>query len=210
MFPSEALKVKLKDGAAKLGFDALGVCGAHDFCEGDAARLRAWLAGGMNDKMAYLARAADKKISPSKFLAGAQSAVVVCANFFRPSSETRVALYAQGGDYHEVLRPKLEKLAEILKENGGEQKISVDSSPLWEKMLAARAGLGWIGKNTLLIRKENGAWNFIGVILTTLFLPRDEPVENLCKDCDAAFAPAHLRLSPPTGSTRACAFQTSA
>ncbi|MBQ6534908.1 MAG: tRNA epoxyqueuosine(34) reductase QueG [Opitutales bacterium] len=183
MLAPEQIKVKLKEAALGLGFADMRVCPAADFSEAEADRLRAWLGAGMFDKMEYLRRGAEAKISPQKFLEGAKSAVCVCASFWRESPERRVALYAQSRDYHEVIKPKLAVLAKILEAEGFRARSSVDSSPLWEKPLAARAGLGWIGKNTLLTREENGAWNFLGVVLTDAELPPDGPVPNRCGSC---------------------------
>ncbi len=183
MLAQALLKVKLKEKALELGFSDLRVCTVDDFSSEESDKFQAWINCGMNAQMAYLERAVEKKISPKKFFDKAQSAIVVCANFYRPTSETRIATYAQGADYHDILPPKLRELGKILEDAGGEQKYSVDASPLWEKALAVRAGIGWRGKNTLIIREENGAWSFLGVILTSLALPFDEPIENLCADC---------------------------
>ena len=197
MFALESLKVKLKYKALELGFDDLRICSAEDFGEVESAKLQKWLDDGMFDKMQYLQRAKLAKISPQKFLDGAVSAVCVCASFWRESPERRVALYAQGKDYHDVIKPKLLELAEILESAGEKTRVSVDASPLWEKLLACRAGLGWIGKNTLLTRSENGSWNFIGVILTTAKLPFDSPIENRCGTCKQCIE------SCPTGAITA-------
>ena len=183
MFALESLKVKLKDKALELGFDDLRICSAEDFGAEESARLSKWLADGMYDEMQYLQRAEPAKISPQKFLKDAKSAICVCASFWRNSPEKRIALYAQGKDYHDVIKPKLLEIASIIESYGFQTRVSVDASPLWEKLLASRAGLGWIGKNTLLTRSENGSWNFIGIILTTAQLPFDSPIENRCGSC---------------------------
>ncbi len=183
MFSPAAIKVKLKDEALKLGFDDLKVCSVDDFSAVESARLKKWLDDGFCDKMEYLKRAFNTKISPRKFLPEAMSAVCVSASFWRHSDEKRIALYAQGDDYHDVIKPKLIELAKILENFGAKCRVSVDASQLWEKLLACRAGIGWIGKNTLIVRNETGAWNFLGVILTSAQLPFDEPVENRCGAC---------------------------
>ncbi len=183
MFSPHALKVKLKEESEKLGFDGFGVCSAEDFSSAEAAELRCWLDKGMNDKMEYLERAFEKKISPRKYFPQARCVVCLAANFYRPSPESRIALYAQSEDYHKVIKPKLEKLALLMSGFGGEQKVCIDASPLWEKQLARRAGLGWIGKNTLVLRELNGPWSFIGLILTSLDLPLDSEIPNLCGQC---------------------------
>ena len=179
------IKVKLKEAALKLKFDDLRVCGTEDFSESDASSLRRWLEDGMNDRMVYLEKAFNAKVSPRSYFPEAKSAICVCANYWRESAERRIALYAQSKDYHGVIKPKLLELAAVLEPFGGKQRISVDSSPLWEKLLAARSGLGWIGKNTLLTRESNGPWSFIGIILTNLELPRDSALENRCGKCSA-------------------------
>lgn len=133
--------------------------------------------------MSYVARALGTKISARKFFADANSAIVLSANYYRPSSERRVALYAQGADYHEVIKRRLPPLCKILEDAGGVQKCSVDASPLWEKAFASRAGIGWIGRNTLIIRRDNGPWSFLCLILTSVKLPVDPPVDAGCGSC---------------------------
>ncbi len=166
----EDIKACIKDKAETLGFDALACTSLDPF---DSEKFRSWLELGFADRMTFLEKNLEKRLNPALLLEGAKTAVVVCANFFRNSVEERIALYAQGLDYHEVIKNKLKELSAILETFGGRQKICVDTAPIAEKLLAARAGLGAIGKNTLLIRKNNGAWSFLGVMLTTLELPLD-------------------------------------
>ncbi len=128
---------------------------------------------GRADRLGFLARGIETRFDPKKLFPEARTALVFAANFFRESAERRIALYAQGKDYHEVLKAKLEEISKLLENFGGIQKICLDASPIAEKLLAARAGLGSIGKSTLLIRKENGPWSLLGVILTSLELPTD-------------------------------------
>ncbi len=183
MFSPDTIKVKLKDKARELGFLDLRICSATDFSKIEAQKFRAWLDAGFFDKMEYLKRAEAIKISPQKFLPDAKSAICICASFWRKSDERRIALYAQGKDYHDVIKPKLIELSKILEEIGEKTRVSVDASPLWEKLLAARAGVGWIGKNTLITRSDNGSWQFLAIILTTAELPFDSPIDNRCGTC---------------------------
>ncbi len=183
IFAQERLKVKLKEEALSLGFSDMRVCTVEDFSAEDAERLKLWIDCGMSAGMSYLARSLETKIRPRKFFAEANSAIVLSANFYRPSRERRIALYAQGADYHDVIGRKLLPLCKILEDAGGRQKCSVDASPLWEKAFAVRAGIGWRGRNTLIIRRDNGPWSFLGLILTSVKLPADSPVENCCASC---------------------------
>ncbi len=152
------------------GFDAAGICSAGPFGPQEKTRFREWLKGGNNAQMAWFEREADRRFEPSSLLEDAKSAIVFRANFFRRGGDGRIALYAQSEDYHTVLRRKMAKVVSPLEAAGGRQKICIDTSPLAEKLLALRAGLGWIGRNTLIITKQNGPWSFLGVILTTLEL----------------------------------------
>ena len=180
----ELIKSELFRTAMKCGFDGFGVCSADDFSSAERARLDAWLESGMCAEMGYLRRGADTKLSPRKFMPNAISAICLAANFFRKSPETRIALYAQGPDYHHVLRNRIREVEDIIAANGGEYRTSIDASPLWEKAIAARAGIGCIGKNTLIIRKFNGPWSFLCVILCNLKLPTDAPAQDICGNCD--------------------------
>lgn len=151
MFSPQDIKVKLKEMAAELKFDDLRICDVGDFSESDKTKFYNCMNLGMFDKMEYLKRAAEKKISPTKYFPKAKSAVCVCANFWRESSEKRIALYAQSEDYHRVIKPKLLMLSKLLEEFGGEQKVSVDSSPLWEKLLGG-------ARRTRVDRKKHPAY----------------------------------------------------
>ena len=184
---NKIFKVKelLKETAIKAGFDSFGVCSVEDFSAEESCKIQNWLECGMNAEMKYLERSLPTKISPRKFFEDAKSAICLSANFYRPTEDNRIATYAQGEDYHNVLKECVKPIVKKIEELGGSYKVSIDASPLWEKALARRAGIGWIGKNTLIIRKENGAWSFLCIILTSLELPFDTPIAESCGDCEA-------------------------
>jgi epoxyqueuosine reductase len=184
-----ALAAAVKAAARNLGFEA---CGITDLTAGDAApALDRWLTSRFNGGMRYMERQAPVRRDPVRAWPDARSAVVVLHNYYQRDAEPaqgrgRVARYAQGDDYHVVLTAKLEELGARLTAAAGEGRCRafVDAGPLPERELARRAGLGWFGKNTMLIRPGLGSFTFIGVLLTDLLLARDEPFEaDRCGTC---------------------------
>ena len=141
--------------------------------------------------MAWLVRGAEKRRDPQKVLAGAQCVIVVALNYWQgeaaspPSdiSRGRIARYAWGDDYHELMLRKLRELDEFLQAHGGIQKCYVDTGPILERDYAAEAGVGWHGKSTMLIDPELGTWFFLGEILTTLEMTPDAPQPARCGTC---------------------------
>ena len=132
--------------------------------------------------MDWLRRGEEKRGDPQMVLSGARSVIVLAMNYWQGERETeprpwtgRIARYAWGDDYHEVIEPKLKKLDELLRELGGTQKCYVDTGPVLERDFAAEAGVGWHGKSTMLLNRELGTWFFLAEILTTLELPEDAP-----------------------------------
>ena len=184
---------RIKAFAAKLGFRPVGITTAEAF-DLDLERTLDWLAQGMQAGMGWLtperARAA---CDPATLLEGAQSLVVVGAPYAHPESvpddhrpHGRVARYARGADYHDVMKAKLAELAALVRALGGEEtrtRIFVDSSPLIERAAAVRAGLGFVGKNTNILTREVGSWLLLGAVLTTLPLEPDAPVARDCGRC---------------------------
>ncbi|MBU1985447.1 DUF1730 domain-containing protein, partial [bacterium] len=166
LIPSE-----LEVQARKLGFDAVGVSSALPPPRGEF--LRTWLAEGKAGTMAYLGRTAQRRLDPELVLPGARSIVSVAQSYFTGSlpetvrndpSRGLIASYAWGKDYHDVMLPKLEELAKFVREqvSGAETRCYVDTGPVLERDHAERAGLGFIGKNTLLISPRAGSWLFLG------------------------------------------------
>lgn len=188
----------VKQTGARLGFDRVGIAPAGPIRRGDY--LRQWLALGRAGRMAYLHRNLDKRMDPSGMLPGARSIIVVAMSY-RPAADVagkdsptaaeglgRIARYAWGLDYHAVLRERLRRFVDRLRSEGGEPfdaRICVDTAPIVEREIAEAAGIGWIGKNTLVLHECLGSYLFLGEIITTLALEPDEPVANRCGSCTA-------------------------
>jgi epoxyqueuosine reductase len=176
--------------ARELGFDAVGITDLAPTPHADA--LDRWLARGMAGTMSYMGRQAARRKAPATIVPGATHAVVVLRSYtHRDPPHTpgtgRVAKYARARDYHHVLAAPLRALAETLQALGGPDTIArayVDAGPVPERELAQRAGLGWIGKNTMLIDPARGSFTFIGSILTDLPLVTDDAFDlDRCGSC---------------------------
>lgn len=181
---------KLKARAFELGFELAGVASADDPTLGQAVeRYSNWLDQGFGATMSYLERHLDQKSSPRKLLEECRS--VFCVGLLygveepqRKSPGALVSKYTRGRDYHEVMTEKLTELSTWLeREHGVRSKIFVDSAPVFDRFWAWRAGLGWIGKNSMVINRKLGSFFFIGGLLTTAELERDEPGIDHCGRC---------------------------
>ena len=180
--------------AAALGFD---LCRFTDIDEAwpAAGRLMAFVAAGRHGEMGWMAETAERRRHPRAMWAGARSAVVLGVNYgpdrdpleiLAQPAKGAISVYAQGDDYHEVIKARLKALARWMAARfGGELKVFVDTAPLLEKPLAERAGLGWQGKHTNLVSREFGSWLFLGAILTTLELEADGRETTTCGTCRA-------------------------
>jgi len=179
----------VKSAARALGFVACGITDLAPTRHADA--LDAWLARGYAGTMRYLHRQAKKRKDPRGIDPRPRTAVIVLDNYFHPAplpdSGIKVARYARGDDYHRVTMRRLYQLADVLREHGATYaRAFTDSGPLPERELAQRAGLGWIGKNTMLIRPGLGSWFVIGSVLTDLLIECDAPmVTDHCGSCTA-------------------------
>ncbi len=182
----QALAARIKDEGRRLGFDLVTIGPADPPPHG--AAFEAWLDAGHAGGMSYLARGRDRRLDPDRVLAGARS-VIACALSYRQEPGVEglpgVARYAWGGDYHAVMEPRLRTLAETVDRllPGSVARAYVDTGPLLERDLAARAGLGWIGKNTMLLHPDLGSFLFIGTVLTTAEVPPDAPLPDRCGSC---------------------------
>lgn len=181
----------VKQIAHRLGFMACGISKAT-FLEEEAPRLESWLSQNYHGEMGYIARNFDKRLDPRKLVPGAKSVVSLSYNYFPNSSQTdkdapKLARYAYGKDYHRVIKDKLfEFMHEIQTEIGAvEGRVFVDSAPVLEKAWAAKSGLGWVGKNTNLIRKQNGSYFFIAELIIDLELTPDGTETDHCGSCTA-------------------------
>jgi len=180
----------IKSRAAFFGFDLVGIAPASP--PPHAQALDAWLASGFGGKLSYLSRRREELQKPERLMPHAKS-VISCAISYRPSPETwplvgkhPVSCFAWGRDYHLVLREKLASLALYIESlvPGTQTRLFTDSGPLLEKSFAQKAGLGQVGKNTLLLNPDFGSFLFLGEILTDLALEFDEPfTRDLCGTC---------------------------
>jgi epoxyqueuosine reductase len=186
----DTLTDAIKAEALRLGFDLVGVAPVRpsDF----APLYRAWLAAGRHGEMSYLARpdAVQNRLAPN---AQFRSAVVVALNYFsdvapHEPGDARIARYAQGRDYHKVIKPRLMQLLRFVERQVGRElplsRAYVDTGPVIERELAQRAGLGWFGRNTMLINPRRGSYFFLGTLLLEIELEHDDPfVADHCGTC---------------------------
>jgi epoxyqueuosine reductase len=182
------LKAQLISYARQIGFDSCRI--ARCDAPPHATEFRQWLRQGAHGEMNYMQRGEEKRCDPQKVLPGAKSIVVLALNYFqghaahRAAATGKIARYAWGDDYHDVIEAKLTKLGQFLGGFGGRQKCYVDTGPILERDHAAQAGIGWHGKNTMLIDERRGTWFFLAEVLTTLELPPDQPVQDRCGTCE--------------------------
>jgi epoxyqueuosine reductase len=182
----------IKARARELGFDLVGVAPAGPSAYRDY--FRQWLDQGQAGEMRYLHGRFDERTDPAAYLAGARSVICVAINYHAPlepvpdgrqARHGRVARYALGDDYHELIKSRLHALADWLRAQYPEAqtRAAVDTAPVMEKELAARAGVGWVGKNSCLIHPEAGSWLLLGEVITTLPLAPDSPATDHCGSC---------------------------
>jgi len=181
-----SLESRLKSEARSLGFELAGIAPASDADGFD--RLTEWLARGYAGEMAYLHQHEQARRHPSSVLPEVRSVLMLGMNYGGQSSTEpgRIARYAQGPDYHDLIRERLNQLLVWLQNEVPEciGRGVVDTAPLLERDFARRAGLGWIGKNTLLINRKQGSFLFLAALLTNLDLKPDAPfAANHCGSC---------------------------
>ena len=190
--------VLLREAATQLGFDALGIAPAT--APTHASELHDWLAHSFQGEMAWMARDPATRADPRKYDTTARTILVAGLSSRQtnpPLRRGRIAAYAQGSDYHDFIREKLEQLArQTLRSWGGSHRVCVDTSPLLEKPLAALAGIGWQGKNTLLIHREHGPWLLLGFLLTDLEISPDTPDSDHCGTCTRCLDACPTRAFP--------------
>lgn len=206
-----SLEQEIKDQALALGFDAVGITDTSPLPAEHVEHFQRWLRAGCAGRMEYMHRHPEKRINPALVRKGAQSVIVVALNYRpaasrtdsdRPSSAEpagRVALYAQYEDYHPFIKALLRELAAFISMRTRRQdrfKICVDSAPVAEKALAVRAGLGFIGKNHLLIHPRLGPQILLGELLTGVPLQPDQPRAGTCLGCNRCIQAC------PTGALR--------
>ena len=219
----EALRSRIRQDAVEHGFSG---CGFARLDLGDAPqRLREWLDAGLHGEMDYLARHADLRSDPSLLVPGALSVISVRMPYLPPNAapersqadawstlqtpdEAYVARYALGRDYHKLVRNRLEQLAQRIETWAGPlgRRVFCDSAPVLEVEFGERAGLGWRGKHTLLLNRDEGSWFFLGEIVTTLDLPADPPTGSHCGTCTRCLdvCPTQAIVAPYRLDARRC------
>lgn len=180
----------IKEEAKRLGFMSCGISKAQ-FLEEEAPRLEAYLKKGMNGKMGYLENHFDKRLDPTLLVPGSKSVISLLFNYYPETKQRedsyKISKYAYGVDYHFVIKDKLKELMHFIHENIGavEGRVFVDSAPVLDKAWAAKSGLGWIGKHSLLLTKQRGSFYFVSELILDLDLAYDTPVTNHCGSCTA-------------------------
>jgi epoxyqueuosine reductase len=179
----------IKALAKEEGFMYCGIAKAMRL-EDDERRLENWLNKGMHSKMSYMENHFEMRVDPTKLVPGAKSVITFLMNYFPKEEQMpevpRIARYAWGEDYHEVIRKKLKTILSKVEEKTGEinGRGFVDSAPVLERAWALRSGLGWIGKNGNLITKSTGSYFFIATLIIDLDLDYDDPfVKDYCGSC---------------------------
>jgi len=179
----------IKNIASTLGFDSCGISKA-EFLEEEAPRLEKWLNQGMHGQMEYMANHFEKRLDPRKLVDDAKSVISLLYNYYPQKDLTKegnykVAKYAYGEDYHFVIKRKLKDFLRLIQEQIGEVngRVFVDSAPVHERAWAKKSGLGWVGKNSLILNKEKGSFFFIAEIIIDLELEYDSPVDDYCGTC---------------------------
>ena len=201
----------------ELGFDRIGIVDAAP--DPDEERLRDWLDRGRHGEMDYMSRHGMRRARPAELVPGTRRVISARMNYL-PHSPARarraladpargyISRYALGRDYHKVLRARLKRLAARIEEAAGPfgYRVFVDSAPVLEKSLAARAGLGWVGKHTNLLAEDAGSWFFLGELYTDLPLPVDAPAAEHCGRCSACLdaCPTAAIVAPYQLDARRC------
>ena len=179
----------LKSKAKELGFSHVGISRAESLTE-ESKRLAQWLKQGFHGEMQYMTNHFEKRVDPTRLVPGAKSVVSLGFNYYtdRRQSDPEapgVSIYAFGKDYHKVIKRRLKTLMKELEEEVGpvRGRCFVDSAPVMERDWAKRGGLGWVGKNTLLIHPKKGSYFFLAELIVDLVLTYDEPIQDHCGTC---------------------------
>ncbi|MEW6414443.1 MAG: tRNA epoxyqueuosine(34) reductase QueG [Pseudomonadota bacterium] len=208
---------RIKDWGRELGFAAVGI--ADGDLSAAEADLQAWLDQGFHGEMDYMARHGVKRSRPAELVPGTVRVISARLDYFPPqaadahtvladASAAYVSRYALGRDYHKVLRNRLQALADRITAAAGvhHYRVFTDSAPVMEVELAAKSGLGWRGKHTLLLNRQHGSWFFLGEIYTDLPLPVDTPETEHCGTCRACLdvCPTQAIVAPYRLDARRC------
>jgi epoxyqueuosine reductase len=208
------LLTRLQAEALSLGFEGFGIAAPR--LPSSDVRLQAWLEKGYHGGMAWMEGRADERASPLALWGEVQSVIMLGMNYAPPHNplidldfplQGAISVYAQGDDYHEVIKPRLKTLARwLVGETACDVKVFVDTAPVMEKPLAMQAGLGWQGKHSNLVSREAGSWLFLGAIYTTLAFAPSEASRDSCGSCQACLdvCPTKAFPSPYVVDARRC------
>jgi epoxyqueuosine reductase len=178
----------IKKEAKRLGFDFCGIS-KSEFLTEEAPRLEKWLKNNSHGQMKYMENYFDKRLNPSLLVDNAKSVISLLYNYFPEQTQNpsapKISKYAYSKDYHEVIKQKLNEFLFSLKTEIGNisGRAFVDSAPVMDKVWAAKSGLGWIGKNSNLINKDNGSFFFIAELIIDIELEYDGPIKDYCGTC---------------------------
>ena len=199
----------IKAKARELGFQSCGIAKA-EFLEDIAPKLEEWLATHQHGQMAYMANHFDKRLDPTLLVPGAKSVISLTYNYYPKkdlisNGSYKLAKYTYGEDYHFILKDKLKELFSAIEKKAGaiEGRVFVDSAPVMERQWAARSGLGWLGKNTLLLNKQKGSFFFLAEIILDLELEYDSPTTNHCGTCTRCIDACPTEAISPEGVVNA-------
>ena len=204
--PGGITSTEVKEIAYELGFGFVGIAKAERMTE-EERRLEEWLNRGYHGSMRWMENHFDKRVDPTKLVPGARSVISLMYNYFpdddRPSQEApKISRYAYGRDYHHVVKAKLKSFTQRIEERLGsvlDGRVFVDSAPVLERDWAKRAGVGWTGKNTLLINPKAGSYFFLAEIISDLDLPADTRIKDYCGTCTACIDACPTEAISPQG-----------
>lgn len=184
-----SLSQQIKEYALTIGFDACGICKAENIDSRSQEEFDHWLSQGYQADMNYMARNCDKRCNPTQLMQGARSIICVALNYYPhqtlPAHHPQFAYYAYGKDYHNVVKDKLNTLFQYIKtlKPDIQGRAFCDTAPLLERYWAVKAGIGFVGKNSLLIIPRKGSYFFLGELLLNLDLEYDTPISLSCGKC---------------------------
>lgn len=207
---------QIKQWATELGFAEAGICDTD--LQVEEAKLQQWLDAGMHGEMQYMAEHGMKRARPAELQPGTLRVISVRMDYLPEEAafatnlsdpaQAYISRYALGRDYHKLIRARLKQLGEKIEQHVGcyGYRPFVDSAPVLERPLAAKAGLGWVGKHSLLLNKQAGSWFFLGELLVSLPLPVDKPISDDCGNCVACITmcPTGAIVSPYVVDARRC------
>ncbi len=195
----------IKRKASELGFLFCGIAKAERL-DNEARKLEDWLNKGFHGKMMYMANHFEKRLDPALLVPGAKSVISLLYNYYpnyypTTSDHYKVAKYAYGKDYHWVIKDKLKTLLSQVRDEVGEinGRVFVDSAPVMERQWAAKSGLGWLGKNTLLLNRSYGSFFFLAELIIDLELKYDNPIGDFCGTCTKCLDACPTNAFPQPG-----------